>query len=253
VAACPPSARPLVLLHGFTGTPSSWRRVLAALPPEQPRVVPCLLGHDGTDGARGATSFEQEVDRLAGQVAAQTSGRVHLAGYSLGARVALGLLVRHRELFDAATLLGVHPGLETEGERKERQALDWEWQRILRDEPLEVFCERWEAQPIFASQRRLDPAALAEQRRLRLSHHRAGLGRALAVLGLGAMPCYRKSLPLLDLPLRLVVGELDAKFTALGRSMVTSLPRADLFIVSGAGHNVLLEQPDVVARLLRFG
>jgi 2-succinyl-6-hydroxy-2,4-cyclohexadiene-1-carboxylate synthase len=209
------------------------------------------LGHDGTDGERGAASFEQEVDRLAEQVAAQALGRAHLAGYSLGARVALGLLVRHRELFDAATLLGVHPGLETERERRERLALDLAWQRILHDEPLDAFCERWEAQPIFESQKRLDAAVLAEQRRLRLGHHRAGLGRALAVLGLGAMPCYRKSLPSLDLPLRLVVGELDVRFTALARSMVTSLPRADLFIVSGAGHNVLLEQPGVVARLLQ--
>jgi 2-succinyl-6-hydroxy-2,4-cyclohexadiene-1-carboxylate synthase len=211
-----------------------------------------LLGHDGTAGEQGATSFEDEVDRLAQQVARQAFGRAHLAGYSLGARVALGLLVRHRELFDAATLLAVHPGLETERERAERQALDGTWQRLLRDEPLEVFCERWETRPIFRSQKRLGPAVLAEQRRLRLGHHPAGLGRALAVLGLGAMPCYRASLPALDLPLRLVAGELDTKFTDLARSMVTSLPRADLCTVPDSGHNALLEQPDVVAQLLQL-
>jgi 2-succinyl-6-hydroxy-2,4-cyclohexadiene-1-carboxylate synthase len=210
------------------------------------------LGHDGTAGERGATSFEQEVDRLAEQVAGQAFGRAHLAGYSLGARLALGLLVRHPELFDAATLIAVHPGLETDRERAERQALDQTWQELLRDEPLEVFCERWEAQPIFQSQQRLVPAVLAEQRQLRRAQHPVGLGRALAVLGLGVMPCYCGSLPALDLPLRLVVGELDAKFSRLAQSMVTSLPRADLCAVRDAGHNVLLERPDLVTRLLEL-
>jgi 2-succinyl-6-hydroxy-2,4-cyclohexadiene-1-carboxylate synthase len=115
-----------------------------------------------------------------------------------------------------------------------------------------VFCERWEAQPVFQSQKRLAPAVLAEQRQLRLTHHPAGLGRALGVLGLGVMPSYRASLPSLDLPLRLVVGELDAKFSGLARAMLTSLPRADLCTVPDAGHNVLLERPEVVACLLEL-
>jgi 2-succinyl-6-hydroxy-2,4-cyclohexadiene-1-carboxylate synthase len=93
---------------------------------------------------------------------------------------------------------------------------------------------------------------LAEQRQLRLAHHPVGLGRALAVLGLGAMPCYRGSLPALDLPLCLVVGELDAKFSRLAQSMATLLPRADLCTVPDAGHNVLLERPDLVIRLLEL-
>jgi 2-succinyl-6-hydroxy-2,4-cyclohexadiene-1-carboxylate synthase len=249
VPASPPE-RPLVLLHGFTGSPLSWRRVLAAVAPERRRFVPCLLGHDGTAGDRGATSFEQEVDRLADEVARQAFGRAHLAGYSLGARVALGLLVRHPELFAAATLFAVHPGLESDRERAERQALDRTWQELLRDEPLEVFCERWEAQPIFQSQQRLPPAVVAEQRQLRLTHHPAGLGRALAVLGLGVMPSHRAGLTSLDVPLRLVVGELDVKFSELARAMVTSLPRADLCTVPDSGHNVLLERPDVAVRLL---
>ncbi len=222
------------------------------MPPERPRVVPCLLGHDGTDGERGPASFDEEVDRLAQLVRARAFGRAHLAGYSLGARVALGLLVRHRELFDGATLLGVHPGLEIERERTERRALDLTWERILRDESLEVFCDRWEAQPVFDSQRRLDEAVLAEQRQLRLGHDREGLRRSLAVLGLGAMPSYCDRLPSLDLRVTLVVGELDPKFLAVARSMLTRLPRAELFVVLGAGHNPLLERPDVVARLLQL-
>ena len=52
------------------------------------------------------------------------------------------------------------------------------------------------------------------------------------------------------LPVRLVVGELDPKFTALAEEAAALLPRATVVRVPGVGHNVLLEAPAALCALL---
>jgi hypothetical protein len=48
----------------------------------------------------------------------------------------------------------------------------------------------------------------------------------------------------LHIPVLLIVGELDTKFTEIARSMAQALPQSQLCIVPGAGHAVHLEQPE---------
>lgn len=138
----------LLLLHGFTGSPESWAPVIRLLPAGTRVVAPALAGHAGALGD-DAPDFEREVDRLAGFVPA---GPVHVAGYSLGARLALGLLVRHGSLFGGATLVGVHPGLPTEAERAARRREDAELERLLIEQGVEAFVDEWERRPLFATQ-----------------------------------------------------------------------------------------------------
>jgi pimeloyl-ACP methyl ester carboxylesterase len=52
-------------------------------------------------------------------------------------------------------------------------------------------------------------------------------------------------------PVELVVGERDPKFAALGRELAGIIPGAHMTLAAGAGHNLLLERPELVARLLR--
>jgi len=242
--------RPLILLHGFTGSPLSFRRVMRALADRHTVLAPSLLGHDGGRGEDGASGFEAEVDRMAQALQAERLGPVDLLAYSLGARVGLGLLLRHPDLFASATLLGVHPGLETPAERAARRSSDHAWRELLLAAPLRAFVEQWEQQGLFESQRRLPREVLAEQRQIRMAHHPLGLARALEVLGLGAMPNYRPSLRQIELPVRLVAGELDGKFVALAQAMLPLWPRASLVRITDAGHNLVLERPDAVAVLM---
>lgn len=244
--------RPLVLLHGFTGTPRAWHAVVERLP-SGVAFMPALLGHDGTPADPGPRSFAEEVDRIAAEIAAAGLGPARLVGYSLGARVALGLLARHRERFLDATLVGVHPGLESANERALRADSDARWCELLARRGVAAFVDAWEAQPLFASQRALPPRVLADQRRARLSHHPRGLARSLEVLGLGAMPPQRATLAACDLPLRFVAGERDEKFRRLAVELAALAPIARATIVRGAGHNVVLEQPERFADLLFTG
>lgn len=109
------------LLHGFLGAPESWRLVIAALPKASRCATPALFGHSPhspwaaprTPGSPRAPrtlpaapergSFAAEAGRLAALVAALPPP-VHLVGYSLGARLALGMLVLHPALWQAGPL-----------------------------------------------------------------------------------------------------------------------------------------------------
>jgi 2-succinyl-6-hydroxy-2,4-cyclohexadiene-1-carboxylate synthase len=249
--------RPLVLLHGFTGAPGSWARVVDELthPPGAASagevLAPAVVGHDGTPGPPGVRGFEDEVDRLAATVRDRGLVDAHLVGYSMGGRLALGLLVRHPELFAAATLIGASPGLADAAERADRVARDEEWARLLDEEGLDTFVAAWEALPIFATQAALAPDVLGRQRRVRRSHDPRGLARSLRAVGLGRMPDYRPRLPDLDRPIRLVAGERDPKFRGLAAEMAERLPRAEVTVVPAVGHNVVLEAPSEISGLLR--
>ncbi len=234
-----------VLIHGFSGSPASWRRVQALL--DAPAVAPAVGGH----GAKaGAVSFGAEIDRLAAGIREVARPPRIVVGYSLGGRLALGLLVRHPDLFRGGALIGANPGIGCETERAVRRQADERWARLIEERGLAAFDREWSALPLFRSQRGLDDAALLEQRGIRLGHDPNRLAAAMRAFSLGAMPDYRPALPGVGCPVDLIAGGLDAKFAALARKMAEKVPEASVRIIDGAGHNVPLEAPEELARLL---
>ena len=163
------------------------------------------------------------------------------------------LLVRHRRRFASATLIGVHPGLGSDVERRQRQAADEKLARRLEEKGVESFVEHWQSLPLFATQRALPEEVLEAQRRRRLSHRAAGLAHALWTLGLGRMPDYGPELPRIDVPIHLMAGGRDDRLRRLAGAMASSLPLATLEILQGAGHNLLLEDPGAVAAAILRG
>jgi 2-succinyl-6-hydroxy-2,4-cyclohexadiene-1-carboxylate synthase len=234
---------PLLLIHGFAGAPEDFDAVCARL--GDPKVLtPTLSGHG--DPPALSNDFEQEVERLHQLLLAFSGPPVVGVGYSLGARLLLGMLVRFPQSFQAATLIGVNPGLRVQAERQERRAWEAEMTRLM-DLGLDAFIDHWETLPLFASQRLLPAEALSAQRRRRLSHTAGGLKHAMRTLGLSQMPSYWDCLGTLDVPIQLVVGERDPKFIGISEKMTRKLQDAELCVAQGVGHNVVLEAPLFVA------
>lgn len=235
---------PVVAIHGFMGAPSSWDGVVeASSATEWLRLSP--WGHTGPL-ERDIDGFDGEVGRL---LSALDPGRRYLlAGYSLGGRLALGMLARAPERFSGAVLIGAHPGLEGDAERRERRELDTERAARLRRDGLTAFVQHWESLPLFATQRALPRDVLAEQRRVRLAHDAEGLAGCLERLGLGVMPSWWEALGQLSISVHWLVGARDARFVALAREAAMRSPELQrVREVEGAGHNLLLERPTAVA------
>lgn len=239
----------MLALHGFTGSPRNWD--FLATPPSVRRFVPPLVGHRGSDAGSEVIDFESEVDRLARL--SNEAASVHVVGYSLGARLALGLAVRHPTRVSRLTLISAHPGLESDAERVQRRAADERWCELLLSRGSVAFVDAWQAQPLWASQAGLDRSALDEKRNQRLSHDPVGLVRSLRVTGLAQMPNYREALAQLRVPLTLIAGSLDAKFQELARQMAKTVSHAELLIADGAGHDLLLERPELITEVIRRG
>jgi len=237
-----------VLLHGFLGSRDSWRHVLELEPADVVEVFcPDLPGHHGE---KPAASFEAALEGLATQIRRRFGGLpVLIAGYSLGARLALGLLTSFSELFRGGLLIGLRAGLDGV-EREERALADAKLARTLRAEGLGAFLERWRGLPLFASQLGLPAEVLAEQDAINRGHDKEALATTLEALSPGRMADYRLELPRLALPIDLLVGETDTNFLALAQEMQRQLPNARLGVVPGVGHNVLLEAPAAVSAAL---
>lgn len=233
----------LVLLHGFTGGPESFRELGARLDTDV--TAPALLGHAGA--LSSARTWDEEVDR----VASLLPEPAHVVGYSMGGRIALSLALRHPTLVRHLTLIGASPGIEDARARAARRDADERRARLLETEGLPAFVRAWEEEPIFATQRLLPDDVRARHRAIRLSHSAAGLATSLRVLGQGSMPSLWGSLGALDLPVQLVVGSEDPKLRGVAVRMLERLPRATLHVASGAGHDVVLERPDALSALLQ--
>jgi 2-succinyl-6-hydroxy-2,4-cyclohexadiene-1-carboxylate synthase len=212
-------------LHGFAGDPAAWQPVIAALPRHDARAI-ALPGHGG--GPVPGT-WDDCLAAIAGAI-----GDVELVvGYSLGARVALGLLAGGR--VPRAVLVSVNPGID-DAERAARRASDAAWARLLRERGIAAFADAWEAQPLFATQARVAPERLAARRARRLALDPEGLARSLEVMGLAGMPDLRGAVTAARAAL--IAGADDPKYVAIARA----LP-APLAVIDGSGHDPTLEQP----------
>jgi 2-succinyl-6-hydroxy-2,4-cyclohexadiene-1-carboxylate synthase len=224
------------LLHGFAGTPAAWDDVVAAWAlPEPPRAI-ALPGHTGEPVRE---TWEANLDA----VAAAIVGCDVVVGYSMGARVALGLVVTGR--CPRGVLISVNPGI-ADAERARRREDDAGWARMLRTSGLAAFVSAWEAQDLFATQSRVTAEQRTARRRQRMTLDAEQLARSLEVMGLSAMPNYEPAIATHRDRLALIAGADDSKYLAIARR----LPVASFESIARSGHDPTLEQPEALAQAI---
>lgn len=243
-------ARPLILLHGFTGNRTTFDHLRPWLSSAVQAVAVDLPGHGETPlpARKGREGFIETVEALVALVDELGVSSVDLLGYSMGARIALGAALHRPERFGRLILESGSPGLRRRMERAERRESDGRLVSLLRQEGVAAFMERWEAQPMFESLQRLSPERLEALRARRKSCTAEGLVGALESLGLGFQPSYWQELHRQRLPTLLLTGTLDTKFTELARKMATELPVVWSHAFQGCGHAPHLEAPEEYAR-----
>lgn len=239
----------LVLLHGFTGSGHSMAGLAAALGAGFETLVPDLPGHGRSAAVR--CTFDGCVDALRDILAAAGHPRAHWLGYSMGARLALGVAARHPGAAASLTLIGARAGIEDPAARAARRRADAALAERIERDGLATFVDEWLAQELFATQRRLGDAFVAAARAERLAQDPQGLAEALRHLGPGAQPPLFDALPHIRIPVLLIAGALDPPFTAAAHDLARRLPNAAVHEIDDAGHAAHLERPAAVAGIAR--
>jgi 2-succinyl-6-hydroxy-2,4-cyclohexadiene-1-carboxylate synthase len=237
----------LLALHGFTGWGINWMPLANQLN-NVAFIAPDILGHgDSVANVPLVEAFELISIHLGFLMKSHNIHRFHVLGYSMGGRLALYMAIHYPDYVKSLILESASPGLKTEAEQDARRKADNELADKIEANGIEWFVDYWENLPLWNSQTPEQKAYLREQR---LKNDPVGLANSLRGMGTGVMPSLWDELPQLQMPVKLIAGELDSKFVEINREMAQLIPNADLSIVAGAGHTVHLEKPDEYAELV---
>lgn len=231
-----------LLLHGFMGSYHDFDTIIADLPGEI--IALNLLGFNTTDTVTDTRRFtmSQQIIDIVAILKWYGWDDVHLLGYSMGGRLALGFALQHPEMLRQLILESASPGLTAIATQKQRRQLDQQRAAALLDD-FPAFISKWEQLPLFASQSRLPSQLKVKIRQQRLNQNPNNMATSLIQMGTGQQPNYWPSLAHLDVATTVIVGELDQKFRQIGSDMLALLPNARLYCLAQAGHNCHLERP----------
>jgi 2-succinyl-6-hydroxy-2,4-cyclohexadiene-1-carboxylate synthase len=223
----------LVLVHGFTQTGRSW----------DPLVPPLeATGHEvvAPDVPSGLGLWETA------DVLASSSGRGTWIGYSMGGRLALHVALARPDTVERLVAVGATGGIDDPIDREARRESDNGLAALVERIGVDAFLDQWLAQPLFSSLP-ADAAGLDARR----ANTVEVLAAHLRLLGTGAQDPLWDRLSSLNMPVLVVAGERDAKFTELGQRLAHSIgDNARFALVANAGHACHLEQPQAFLDLV---
>ncbi|MEM7335511.1 MAG: 2-succinyl-6-hydroxy-2,4-cyclohexadiene-1-carboxylate synthase [Chloroflexota bacterium] len=236
----------LLLLHGFTGSLKNWEHLLHQLSSHYTVTRIDILGHGRSDSPANPQRYQmaaiaQDLIEICAQLKIE---QFHLLGYSMGGRLAFFTAVTYPKHILSLTLESSSPGLATLAERDARKKRDNALADRIEEEGIESFVNFWESLSLWESQKQLSEESRFKLREQRLKNNPQGLANSLRGMGTGVQPSLWPKLPTLQIPTRLIVGELDQKFVKINQQMAAQLPNATLHIIPQAGHTVHLEKPD---------
>ncbi|WP_338750833.1 2-succinyl-6-hydroxy-2,4-cyclohexadiene-1-carboxylate synthase [Bacillus sp. FJAT-52991] len=247
------SGEPILLLHGFTGDHTTWADTTALLTDRYQCIMVDLLGH-------GKSSCPEDPKRYDIQLVARdlkelmhqlTFERFHILGYSMGGRLALTMAVLFPEIVQSVMLESTSPGLKTEEERAARRTADEKLAMKIETEGIKAFVDFWTNIPLFATQKKLSLAKQKVIRHQRLQNNVVGLSGSLKGMGTGSQPSWWKKLSALKIPVLLVTGTLDEKFTNIALEMNKQLPQVTWKEVSRKGHAIHVEDCEEFGTIIR--
>ena len=246
---------PLLLLHGFTGSGTTWDALRGGLHTAFTVITVDLTGHghSGAPADPARYALNRFSDDLVQVLDSLGIGRVALLGYSMGGRAALDFALRHPTRVAALVLESTSPGIADEAERAARRASDTALAARIERDGVPAFVKEWERLPLWASQETLAADTRARLRTQRLANNATGLANSLRGAGAGAAAAVTDQLVNVIVPVQLIAGEHDPKYVALAHLIgesVSAAPITELAVVAGAGHAVHLERPDEFAGLV---
>jgi len=211
----------LLFLHGIRGNKRNWYAQLEAFSARCTAAAWDARGYGESDDYAGSlqfTDFSADVARVADHFGAQ---RLHLAGLSMGGRIARNVALRFPERLHSLTLIATAPGFQ-----RGRTPLP----------PEKLLGSRARAEAF---------AELADSfTRVRQESYRKTL-EASQAQDQGA------PIETIRTPTLIIAGEEDQMYPpTVAREMARRIPGAELVVIEGAGHLPNLEQPERFNQIL---
>jgi 2-succinyl-6-hydroxy-2,4-cyclohexadiene-1-carboxylate synthase len=216
----------LVMVHGFTQTRRCWGSLDQTLAPGHEVVTVDAPGHgESTDIAADLWTTAE--------LLVTTGERATYLGYSMGGRMVLHAALDHPGEVERLVLISATAGIEDDVERAVRRRADDERADRLEQIGVDAFLDEWLAQPMFDSLP-LDNRDLDERR-----HNTAsGLASSLRRAGTGAQEPLWDRLSELSMPVLLVTGSLDEKFSRVAGRMAEGIGDNARWVLMSGGHTV---------------
>lgn len=184
-----PERPPLVLLHGFMQSSTSWEPIAASLKLHFCVYAVDFIGHGLSSKSKNPARYTYEdmaasidyflrkvvcrpsdsankpskrmfpllksLRKSSGDCAGEQSVRAHVVGYSMGGRIALALMKTSCDVLASVILESCNLGCATDGEQQEAAKRNSAWVNRIREEGMEEFVNYWETLPLFETQKEL--------------------------------------------------------------------------------------------------
>ncbi len=172
-----------------------------------------------------------------------------LCGYSMGARLALGMALDFPESCSGLIFVSGNPGLESDIDRQERWAADQNIAKQVAVKPAQSFLENWYQQPVFATV----PAPIRQSETERkLSNYSEMWPEILRTLSVSKQPNFWPRLNELTIPVLILAGQNDKKYKqiALRIGKENDSDHLSIEIVPESGHLPHREQPHLFSQIV---
>lgn len=233
------SGPPLVALHGFTLTGEQFAGSLLCL--DRTVYAPDLPGHGFSAGISPAMP---STIGLIADVLESTDGDAPLLGYSQGGRIAVATAIERPEVVPSLILVSTSPGIEDTTLRTERAAADRTLATAMRSVTIDGLLDTWTTRGLTDTSHLPEDVRQAD-RAVREQNTPMALAAALEGLGQGSQEPVWNRLHELKIPVLILYGENDHKYGEYANTMAGLIPEAVAVSISGAGHNPLLDAPDL--------
>jgi 2-succinyl-6-hydroxy-2,4-cyclohexadiene-1-carboxylate synthase len=232
------SGPPFVALHGFTLTGEQFATAGSLL--GHTILAPDLPGHGRSVDA--STMLADVIESVVAVV--ESAGYpIPVLGYSQGARLALMTALNRPEIVSALVLVSVNPGIEDPDARKARAASDIETASRIATVTIDEFLDMWTTNGITSTEH-LAAEDRDADRAIRQQNSPHGLAGAVVGYGQGTQPSVWHRLEELSMPVLVISGARDEKYSLIADAMATRILDVERVTIDQAGHNPLLDTPD---------
>ncbi|MEG4226072.1 2-succinyl-6-hydroxy-2,4-cyclohexadiene-1-carboxylate synthase [Microcoleus sp. N9_B2] len=241
----------ILLLHGFTGNNQDFSSVISLLSKSYCCLAVDLPGHGETRviGDESCYNMPNTAQALIQLLNDLQIDKCLLLGYSMGGRLALYMTLHFPERFEKVVLESASPGLKTEKERSHRLQSDLQLAQKLENSNIKDFILNWYERPLFKSLK--NSPNFDKLIESRLTNNPLELAKSLRNMGTGNQPSLWEKLAQNQIPILLLAGEYDDKFTTINTEIASLCPAARLEIVPKAGHNIHFENFDKFGSVVR--